>query len=240
MHSHLNHHHTTTQNNHLPPHMLLQPLSSYTTTNNHPYTLLDQHTFNEPLTTDSSHPSRSFSSSSSASINHKEAEKRRRERINFHLNRLRNILPCNSKTDKATLLAKVVERLRELKQSTLEMDYHESIPSETDEITVISLRNNVNDKRVIIKATMCCDEDRSDLLADMLQTLGSMQLSPVKVEIVAVGGRIRNIVMVECDCQRDECGELVQCVREALSCLVSSTLGSNQSSKRRRMMVCGR
>lgn len=29
--------------------------------------------------------------------NHKEAEKRRRERINSHLNRLRALLPCNSK-----------------------------------------------------------------------------------------------------------------------------------------------
>jgi len=29
--------------------------------------------------------------------NHKEAEKRRRERINAHLNKLRTLLPCNSK-----------------------------------------------------------------------------------------------------------------------------------------------
>ncbi|AES81173.2 helix loop helix DNA-binding domain protein [Medicago truncatula] len=30
--------------------------------------------------------------------NHKEAEKRRRERINSHLDHLRTLLPCNSKT----------------------------------------------------------------------------------------------------------------------------------------------
>lgn len=29
--------------------------------------------------------------------NHKEAEKRRRERINSHLDKLRTLLPCNSK-----------------------------------------------------------------------------------------------------------------------------------------------
>lgn len=31
--------------------------------------------------------------------NHKEAEKRRRERINSHLDKLRNLLPCNSKVN---------------------------------------------------------------------------------------------------------------------------------------------
>lgn len=118
------------------------------------------------------------------------------------------------------------------------MELHdESIPSETDEITVISLKNDVNDGRIIIKASMSC-EDGSNVLADMIQTLSSMQLTPVRVEIVAIGGRVRNIILVECDCERDECAELVECVREALSCLVGSDLGSNKSSKRRRMMVC--
>ncbi|KAI3682325.1 hypothetical protein L1987_82230 [Smallanthus sonchifolius] len=241
MHSHLQHHPTTTTtagNNHLPPHLLHRPFSSHTTTNNNPPLLSNHYTFDEPFSTDSSPPTtaRSFSSSS-ASINHKEAEKRRRERINYHLNRLRNILPCNFKTDKASLLAKVVQRLKELKQTTSQIEHHESIPSETDEITVISLQNNLNDGRIIIKASMCC-EDRSDLLADMIQTLSSLQLSPVRVEMAAIGGRIRNIILVECDCRRDDCGELVRCVREALSCLVTSNLGSNQSSKRRRMMMC--
>ncbi|KAI3830254.1 hypothetical protein L1987_04391 [Smallanthus sonchifolius] len=243
MHSHLHHHPITTTTaaagNNLPPHLLLRAFSSHTTTNNNPPLLSNHYAFDEPFSTDSSPPTtaRSFSSSSSASINHKEAEKRRRERINSHLNRLRTILPCNSKTDKASLLAKVVQRLKELKQTTSQIEHHESIPSETDEITVISLQNNLNDGRIIIKASMCC-EDRSDLLGDMIQTLSSLQLSPVTVEMAAIGGRIRNIILVESDCRRDDCGELVRCVREALSCLVTSNLGSNQSSKRRRMMMC--
>ncbi|KAK1428932.1 hypothetical protein QVD17_17772 [Tagetes erecta] len=162
---HSNHH--TTENHHFPPYLLLPP-------------------FNDSL--DSSPPMTARSlSSSSASINHKEAEKRRRERINSHLNRLRTILHCNSKIDKASLLAKVVQRLKELQQTNSQIEQHESIPSETDEITVISLNNNRNDGRIIIKASMCCD-DRSDLLADMIQTLNSLQLSPVRVEMVAIGG----------------------------------------------------
>ncbi|XP_076899270.1 transcription factor bHLH106-like [Bidens hawaiensis] len=231
MHPHL-HHHTTTPNHHLPPHVT-------TCYNNTPLPLDEYHPCNNSLYTDhSSLATRSFSSTSSASINHKEAEKRRRERINSHLDRLRTIIPCNFKRDKASLLLQVVERLKELKQGISRMELHdESIPSETDEITVISLKNDVNDGRIIIKASMSC-EDGSNLLANMIQTLSSMQLTPVRVEIVAIGGRVRNIILVECDCERDECAELVECVREALNCLVGSDLGSNKSSKRRRMMVC--
>ncbi|KVI03434.1 transcription factor bHLH106-like [Cynara cardunculus var. scolymus] len=237
MHSHLYHRSatdTTTGNRHLPPQMLL---SGCTTTSNHDSSLLlDHYPCHESVTADSSPPSRSLSSSS-ASINHKEAEKRRRERINFHLNRLRTLLPCNSKTDKASLLAKVIERLKELKQITSEIEQLESFPSEKDEITVISLNNDEGNGRIVIKASMCC-ENRSDLLTDMIQTLKSLQLRPLRMEMVAMGGRIRNIILVECDCERDDSGELVYCLKEALSCLVKSNLDSNQSSKRRRMIGC--
>lgn len=131
----------------------------------------------------------------------------------------------------------MIQRLKELKQTTSEIKHHESIPSETDEITVITLNNNQGDEKIVIKASMCC-ENRSNLLADMIGTLNSLKLSLLKVEMVAVGGRIRNVVLVECDWGRDDCGELIECLREALSCLVTSELGSNQSSKRRRMMAC--
>ncbi|KAI3667187.1 hypothetical protein L6452_42236 [Arctium lappa] len=238
MHSHFYHRSATTGNHHLPPQLLL---SGCTTSNHNPSSFLllhhDHYPCDESVTADSSPPSRSLSSSS-ASINHKESEKRRRERINSHLNRLRTLLPCNSKTDKASLLAKVIQRLKELKQTTSEIQQLESFPSETDEITVISLNNNEGgDGRIVIKASMCC-EDRSDLLTDMIQTLKSLQLSTLRMEMVAVGGRIRNIILVECDCERDDSGELVYCLKEALSCLVKSNLDSNQSSKRRRMIVC--
>ncbi|CAI9259606.1 unnamed protein product [Lactuca saligna] len=238
MHSDLYHPSTTTisagnmSNRHyLSPQMLLQTCNSSLQLQPDPYG------YNDLVTTDSSLPARSFSSSTSASINHKEAEKRRRERINSHLNRLRTLLPCNSKTDKASLLAKVIQRLKELKQTTSEIEHLEGLPSETDEITVISLNNNQSDGRIVIKASICCD-DRSDLLSDMIRTLKSLQLSPSRMELVAIGGRIRNVVLVECDYPGDDCGDLIHCVKEALGCLIKSNLGSDQSSKRRKMIVC--
>lgn len=131
----------------------------------------------------------------------------------------------------------MVQRLKELKQTTSEIERLESLPSETDEVTVISLNNNQNDGRIVIKASLCCD-DRSDLLTDMIQTLKSLQLRPSRVEMVAIGGRIRNIVLVECDYRGDDCSKLVHCLKEALGCLIKSDLGSDQSSKRRKMLVC--
>ncbi|XP_023748626.1 putative transcription factor bHLH107 [Lactuca sativa] len=238
MHSDLYHPSTTTisagnmsNRHHLSPQMLLQ------TCNPSLQLQSDRYGYDDLVTTDSPLPARSFSSSTSASINHKEAEKRRRERINSHLNRLRTLLPCNSKTDKASLLAKVIQRLKELKQTTSEIEHLEGLPSETDEITVISLNNNQSDGRIVIKASICCD-DRSDLLSDMIRTLKSLHLSPSRMELVAMGGRIRNVVLVECDYPGDDCGDLIHCLKEALGCLIKSNLGSDQSSKRRKMLVC--
>ncbi|KAL7601653.1 hypothetical protein Lser_V15G26145 [Lactuca serriola] len=238
MHSDLYHPSTTTisagnmsNRHHLSPQMLLQ------TCNPSLQLQSDRYGYDDLVTTDSPLPARSFSSSTSASINHKEAEKRRRERINSHLNRLRTLLPCNSKTDKASLLAKVIQRLKELKQTTSEIEHLEGLPSETDEITVISLNNNQSNGRIVIKASICCD-DRSDLLSDMIRTLKSLHLSPSRMELVAMGGRIRNVVLVECDYPGDDCGDLIHCLKEALGCLIKSNLGSDQSSKRRKMLVC--
>lgn len=78
---------------------------------------------------------------------HKEAEKRRRERINSHLDRLRSLLPCTSKTDKATLLSKVVQRVVELKRQASELPPLENliIPSEIDEFAVYIHNNNNNE-----------------------------------------------------------------------------------------------
>ncbi|KAG9136875.1 hypothetical protein Leryth_020604 [Lithospermum erythrorhizon] len=47
-----------------------------------------------------------------ASKSHSEAERRRRERINNHLNKLRSILPSTTKTDKASLLAEVIQHVK--------------------------------------------------------------------------------------------------------------------------------
>lgn len=170
-----------------------------------------------------------------ASENHKEAERKRRERINYHLDRLRTLLLCNSKTDKASLLAKVVERVRELKQQTSEIiQYDQTFPSETDEITVIQNEYNSADGKSLIKASLCC-EDRINLLPDLIELLKSLPLSPLRAEIVTLGGRIRNVLVLASD--KDQTDESVVLLRDALKSLIlRSSYGSEEGSKRRRIL----
>ncbi|KAK6944470.1 Myc-type, basic helix-loop-helix (bHLH) domain [Dillenia turbinata] len=127
-----------------------------------------------------------------ASRKHKEAEKRRRQRINSHLHRLRSILPCNSNTDKASLLGKVIERVKELKLQTSQITDLDLFPSESDEIAVFV---SDFDGKYVLKASLCC-QDRSELFPDLIQTLKSLKLKTLRSEIATLGGRVRNILVV--------------------------------------------
>ncbi|EEF45116.1 transcription factor bHLH106 [Ricinus communis] len=161
--------------------------------------------------------------------NHKEAEKRRRERINSHLDKLRGLLPCNSKTDKASLLAKVVQRVRELKQQTSQIPGLDSFPSETDEITVLSGEYS-SDGQLIFKASLCC-EDRSDLLPDLIEILKSLHLKTLKAEMVTLGGRIRNVLIIAAE--KDHSIESVHFLQTALKSLIERSNSSDRSKRRR-------
>ncbi|KAK1292726.1 Transcription factor bHLH30 [Acorus calamus] len=173
-----------------------------------------------------------------ASKNHREAEKRRRERINSHLQRLRSLLPCNSKTDKASLLAKVVEHVRDLKQKTSEEIAGTTtnvFPSEHDEISVSHIGRHPRHQSVY-KAIMCC-EDRSNLLPELIKTLKSLRLRTLKAEMSMVGGRVKNVLIVAGEEQEQE-QELeensIGSLREALKSLIGRD-GSGDRCKRRRV-----
>ncbi|XP_059463336.1 transcription factor bHLH106-like [Corylus avellana] len=161
--------------------------------------------------------------------NHKEAEKRRRERINSHLDKLRSLLPCNSKTDKASLLAKVVQRVKELKEETSEITELETFPSETDEITVLA-GDYSSDGRLIFKASLCC-EDRTDLIPDLIEILNSLHLKTLRSEMATLGGRIRNVLVVAAD--KDHSIESVHFLQNALKSLLERSSSSDRSKRRR-------
>ncbi|CAL4919712.1 unnamed protein product [Urochloa decumbens] len=133
-----------------------------------------------------------------ASRNHREAEKRRRERIKSHLDRLRNVLSCDPKIDKASLLAKAVERVRDLKQRVAGVGEAAPaaahlFPTEHDEIVVLASSGGA-----VFEASVCCD-DRSDLLPELIETLRALRLRTLRAEMATLGGRVRNVLVLARD-----------------------------------------
>ena len=140
-------------------------------------------------------------------------------------------------TDKASLLAKVVQRVKELKQQTSELaEEFETIPSETDEITVVSISSDCSTGgdngagRLIFKASLCC-EDRSDLIPDLIEILKSLRLRTIKAEMATLGGRTRNVLVVAAD--KDHSIESIQFLQNSLKSLLERSNSSDRSKRRR-------
>ncbi|XP_010551310.1 PREDICTED: transcription factor bHLH30 [Tarenaya hassleriana] len=176
-----------------------------------------------------------------ASKSHSEAERRRRERINNHLSKLRSILPNTTKTDKASLLAEVIHHVKELRRQTSQIAETNPVPTETDEITVdVSEEEEQQDGKFVIKASICCD-DRSDLLPDLIKTLKGLRLKTLKAEIATVGCRVKNVLFVtgEEACDSDEQQQCIGSIQEALKSVMDKSSveepSSSGNAKRQRM-----
>ncbi|XP_010922068.1 transcription factor bHLH106 [Elaeis guineensis] len=172
-----------------------------------------------------------------ASRNHREAEKRRRERIKSHLDRLRTILACDPKTDKASLLAKAVEHVRDLKQRTADMTETQLFPTENDEIVVLPSSSS-NGEGSVFEASLCC-EDRSDLLPELIETLRSLRLKTLRADIATLGGRVRNVLVLAREKEEyeeekeEEEGSGGAFLRDALKALVDRPVSDDRSKRRR-------
>ncbi|XP_058108106.1 transcription factor bHLH30 [Magnolia sinica] len=163
-----------------------------------------------------------------ASKSHSEAERRRRERINKHLARLRSLLPSTTKTDKASLLAEVIQHVKELKRQTSEIAEASPVPTEVDELTVES---SDEDGNFVIKASLCCD-DRSDLLPDLIKTLKALRLRTLKAEITTLGGRVRNVLLItgEEEAKNSDQQHCINSIQDALKAVMERTAADDSSS----------
>ncbi|CAO2163273.1 unnamed protein product [Urochloa humidicola] len=145
-----------------------------------------------------------------ASRSHSEAERRRRQRINSHLARLRSLLPNTTKTDKASLLAEVIEHVKELKRQTSAVlgaaaegeeasasssaaRRHMLLPTESDELAVEAGEDG--EGRLLVRASLCC-EDRAGLIPDIARALAALRLRARRAEIATLGGRVRNVLLI--------------------------------------------
>lgn len=153
-------------------------------------------------------------STSDACKSHKEAERRRRQRINSHLSTLRTLLPNTIKTDKASLLAEVVHHVKELRSQATdvaERDWNSCwssssgseneswpFPGETDELTLTPYSDSGIEERrqLLIKATLCC-EDRPGLNRELTRAISLVRARAVRAEMMTVGGRTKTVVVIE-------------------------------------------
>lgn len=140
----------------------------------------------------------------SASRSHSEAEKRRRDRINAQLSTLRKLIPTCEKMDKATLLASVVNHVKDLKAKTTEISKLLNTPTDIDEVIIEEEENKActsMNKSVILKASFCCD-DRPELFSELRRVIKNLKLTMMEADITSLGGRIKGIFTL---CPNDNC-----------------------------------
>lgn len=143
-------------------------------------------------------------------------------------------------TDKASLLAEVIQHVKELKRQTSLIAETSPVPTEMDELTVDA---SDEDGKFVIKASLCC-EDRSDLLPDLIKSLKALRLRTLKAEITTLGGRAKNVLFITADDQDSSCSSAtgeqhqqqqqqqysISSIEEALKAVMEKTSGDESSS----------
>ncbi|XWS21407.1 hypothetical protein CRYUN_Cryun30bG0052700 [Craigia yunnanensis] len=165
--------------------------------------------------------------STEACKSHKEAERRRRQRINAHFSTLRSLLPNTTKTGKASLLAEVVHHVRELKRQVEDVGQRDSdgfctnsepelerswlFPGECDEASL----SFCDEEGKLLKATVCC-EDRPGLNRDLSRVIRSVQAKVVRAEMTTVGGRTKSVVVMQWSGDKEEIGPLKRALKDVV------------------------
>ncbi|OIW16562.1 hypothetical protein TanjilG_17735 [Lupinus angustifolius] len=164
--------------------------------------------------------SKSERKSTEACRSHRDAERRRRQRINDHLTTLRSLLPNTVKSDKASLLAEVVQYVKRLRKQADDVALSEPgsvcsgsvFPGVYDEARVSYCDGEPNR----MKVTMCC-EDRPGLNRDLTQAIRSVRAKTVHAEMMTIGGRTKNVVVIQWEAQEEnEVGALERALKAVI------------------------
>ncbi|XVF40354.1 hypothetical protein PTKIN_Ptkin01aG0106700 [Pterospermum kingtungense] len=162
---------------------------------------------------------------------HSEAERRRRERINAHLDTLRTLLPCREKMDKATLLGEVIRQVKELKKSASEASKGCLVPmDDDDEVRVEPCDDEANGTIFFFKASICCDY-RPQLLSDLRQALNALPIKMVKAEISTLGSRLKTDFVFAAHVDGAEARRFLACsIHQALNSVLEKASSSSEYS----------
>ncbi|KAL7000546.1 hypothetical protein U1Q18_001697 [Sarracenia purpurea var. burkii] len=154
--------------------------------------------------------------------NHSEAERRRRERINGHLSTLRNLIPCKDKMDKASLLAEVVNHLKELRINAAEAANGILVPMDIDELRV-EQEDGSDGASCSIRVSLCCDY-KHEILSDLRQALDSLHLKTARAQIATLGSRMIYVSVIPCCIESNKTEESERC--QLLATSIRHTLKS--------------
>jgi len=139
-------------------------------------------------------------------------------------------------TDKASLLAEVIQHVKELKRQTSLIAESSPVPTEADELTVVDEADE--DGRSVIKASLCC-EDRSDLFPELIRTLKALRLRTLKAEITTLGGRVKNVLFITGEEEDSSSGSedhnhqqqyCISSIQEALKAVMEKSVGDESAS----------
>ncbi|XP_022157059.1 uncharacterized protein LOC111023870 [Momordica charantia] len=141
-------------------------------------------------------------------------------------------------TDKASLLAEVIQHVKELKRQTTLIADVSPVPTELDELSV-DVDASDEDGKFVIKASLCC-EDRSDLLPQIIKTLKSLHLRTLRAEITTLGGRVKNVLFITGDDDSSSSGDqqepqhhhqyCITSIQEALKAVMEKVCSEDHSS----------
>ncbi|XP_073272159.1 putative transcription factor bHLH107 [Primulina huaijiensis] len=126
--------------------------------------------------------------------NHREAERRRRDKINAHLTTLRGLVPCNEKMDKAALLAEVISQVKQLKKTATQASEGLHLPMDTDEVNIEKIEGS--DGSFLLRTSLCC-EYRPHLLSDLRRAIKNLPVHLTKCEISTLGVRVKTVFLLD-------------------------------------------
>lgn len=154
---------------------------------------------------------------------HSEAERRRRDRINSHLESLRTLVPSTDKMDKATLLGEVISQVKQLKTKASRASESMHIPMDTDAVEIIVLEDD-------IQASVCCKYTQ-DLMSNIKQCIDGLPVQVLSSEISTLGGRVKSVFLITCD-SRNNVGKYTvqECIVSQLRRMLTNILDKVSAS----------
>ena len=139
--------------------------------------------------------------------------------------------------DKASLLAEVVQQVKELKKNAAEANKDLLLPTEVDEVRVVPHDDGTGDGTYsYFMASVCCDFSPR-LLSDIRQALDTLDLTTVKAEICSLGERMKSVfIFTSCKNQKSNNSEahrlLASSVHQALTSVLDTVSATQEFSPR--------